>query len=343
MMQKPGGTVLVTRPARDTENGGLRPPGHSGHSRFDQTVIRKIRSPITWIGGKGKFLKHILPYIEPRPDETHYIEPFGGSGVVLLNKSPHPCETYNDTDSDLVNLFQVLRDPDRVVHLWWELLNTPYAREEFREAIASTKHAAEDPVIRAAQFVIRCRMRFGGGIPGKARSDTDRSWGISHRCNRGMNDIVSKWLSTMLELPRVHRRLATVVIDHQDAARCVKQWDGPSTLFYVDPPYVGTENYYQGGFKLEDHGRLAEALNAAAGRVVLSYYPHPILRQLYPSTRWHWRRVATISSACGNAPWKPGDPPTHARECQRRTELIISNFTPGSRRRLGHSMGRKSA
>jgi len=308
-------------------------------------VEKKLPSPVTWIGGKSRLLKRILPYLQPVAGEIIFVDVFGGSGVVTLNKAPHASEVYNDTDSDLVNLFRILRDPDGAVHLWWELINTPFSREEFGEALQAAKFSPENPVIRAARFVVRCRQRFGGGQPGQAMSDTVRCWGTTRKTGRKyLNDNVSKWLSVMLELPRVHRRLATVVIDSQDAIRCIGQWDTSQTLFYCDPPYIGHEAYYQGGFDDTAHKRLAEALNGIAGRAVLSYYPHALVDKYYPKDRWHRIAIRTIATASGNRKHDPGDTTIQAaRPCQYRTELVLMNFDPRSRRRLGHSVRGKSA
>jgi DNA adenine methylase len=282
-------------------------------------------------------LGHILPLITPKPGEACYVEPFGGSAVVMLNKLPHPSETYNDTDGDLVNLFRIIRDPDGVVHLWWELINTPVAREEFGAALEAKRQnfSPPDPVRRAAQFVIRCRQRFGGGQSGVAHMDTDRSWGTARQSSRDMNSCVSRRLATMLALPQVHRRMMTVVVDNQDAVRCITQWDSAATMFYVDPPYIGAEDYYQGGFGADDHARLADALNAASGRAVVSYYPRPTLDALYPEKRWYRQAVRVYATASGNAPRAPGSPAIKLSAVQRRVELILSNFDPRTRKRLG--------
>lgn len=296
----------------------------------------QIASPVTWIGGKARLLKYILPLLSPSKDESIYVEPFGGSGVVLLNKQPHPSETYNDTDGDLVNLFRVIRDPDGVVHLWWELINTPVSRQEFGDAQEAAKkgYSPEDAVKRAARFVILCRQRFGGGHSGMIGRDTIRSWGTSRDSNGLANGCVTRWLSTMLCLPNIHRRLATVVVDSQDAIRCIRQWDSPSTLFYCDPPYVGHEDYYKGGFDEEKHKELAQALNAADARVVLSYYPSPLVDELYPKARWNRIRINTYASTCGYSKRAPGGQPGKVKACQRRRELILTNFLPRNRRRL---------
>ena len=44
-----------------------------------------------WFGGKSDHLKWLLPIID-RLDHTTYVEPYGGSAAVLLNKKPSPVE-----------------------------------------------------------------------------------------------------------------------------------------------------------------------------------------------------------------------------------------------------------
>ena len=293
----------------------------------------RLSSPVTWIGGKGRLLKHILPLIRPCPGESLFVEPCGGSGVVMINKEPHPSETYNDTDGDLVNLFRVIRDPDGVVHLWWELINTPVSRAEFRDSLKVNEYSPESPVQRAAAFVIRCRQRFGGGHSG-LRADSDRSWGTARSSARGVNDCVSRWLGTMLGLPIIHRRLSTVVIDQQDFERCIRQWDSPSTLFYIDPPYVGTEGYYRAAFKTDDHARLADLLSGLQGRAVLSYYACREVDALYPDARWQRLRIRSRQTASGHAPRDPNGPAGAMKASSQRTELILTNFDRRTRRKL---------
>lgn len=280
-------------------------------------------------------LAHLLPLLQPRAGEAIYVEPFGGSGVVLLNKDRHPAECYNDRDGELVNLYRVLRDPDAVVHLWWELVNTPVSREEFRDALTRRRiETVKTPIERAAAFVVSCRQRFGGGQPGDT-SDSDRNWGTSREISRGMNGMVSRWLGALDQLPAVHRRVATVVVDQQDGVRCIEQWDEVSTLFYVDPPYVDKEHFYEGAFGVEDHRRLGAALNVAKGRVVLSYYPCDLVNELYPKERWQRRAIDVLATACGHPRKGPGQQMKRDPEKLKRTELILTNFDPETRKRIG--------
>ena len=70
-----------------------------------------IRSPFIWFGGKSK----VAPVVwEALGDVEHYVEPFFGSGAVLLAR-PHAakCETVNDADGLLANFWRaVAADPD---------------------------------------------------------------------------------------------------------------------------------------------------------------------------------------------------------------------------------------
>ena len=69
----------------------------------------KIKSPVTWIGNKTSIL-HILYALFPIGCDR-YVEPFGGSGAVLLGKPvPDTFEVFNDYNHNLVNLFRCMRD-----------------------------------------------------------------------------------------------------------------------------------------------------------------------------------------------------------------------------------------
>jgi DNA adenine methylase len=75
--------------------------------------IDKIRAPFVWFGGKSR-VAHIV--WEALGNVEHYVEPFFGSGAVLLSR-PHPakCETVNDADGLLANFWRAVATcPDDV-------------------------------------------------------------------------------------------------------------------------------------------------------------------------------------------------------------------------------------
>jgi DNA adenine methylase len=74
-----------------------------------------MQSPFVWFGGKRK-VAHIV--WEALGNVDHFVEPFFGSGAVLLNR-PHAakCETVNDADGLLANFWRaVSMDPEAVAH-----------------------------------------------------------------------------------------------------------------------------------------------------------------------------------------------------------------------------------
>src|SRR5581483_8201750 len=69
--------------------------------RTDPEDLPGPRPVISWPGGKGKLLKHIMPLIPPH---TCYVEVFGGGLAVFLAKKPSHLEVINDINRDL-NVF----------------------------------------------------------------------------------------------------------------------------------------------------------------------------------------------------------------------------------------------
>ena len=85
--------------------------------------------------------------------------------------------------------------------------------------------------------------------------------------------------------PIIHeasRRLQGVVIENKDFEKLIKQYDRPNTMFYLDPPYFETEDYYEDvGFTEKDHIRLRDTLLSIKGKFLLSYNDCPYIRELY--------------------------------------------------------------
>ena len=85
----------------------------------------------------------------------------------------------------------------------------------------------------------------------------------------------------------------------------IQKYDSKETLFYLDPPYFGTEfQYYRGAehFGREGHQRLADVLKKIEGKFILSYYDFDGLSEMYPRNEFRWeeksftRATTTISN-----------------------------------------------
>ncbi|EEO27148.1 DNA adenine methylase [Oxalobacter paraformigenes] len=214
-----------------------------------------ISPALRYHGGKYRLAPWIMGFF---PVHACYVEPFGGAAGVLLRKPRSYAEVYNDLDSDIVNFFRVLRDPETREKLTEALVLTPYSRNDFTIAFEST----DDPVERARRTAIRAHMGFGssGATKGMTgfRIDTKREYATAQHLWERYPDTIRT----------IGERFAGVLIENRPAVRVMLQHDTPATLHYVDPPYVhstrdksaSSRNYYRHEMTDEEHVKLLDTL-----------------------------------------------------------------------------------
>lgn len=212
-----------------------------------------------WVGGKSKLARTIVSRL---PTHTSYVEVFGGALSVLYAKPPSKIEVVNDINAELINLHTHIKSrPESLANYLRDML---VSRDLFN-LIASGQYRPRNDIDRAAAYYYRLALSFGsmGGSFAMPKSRKPKEiWRDFH-----------KWSA----------RLRHVTIEHMSFERLIKEYDRPETLFYCDPPYVGTESYYEieGGFGLAEHTRLRDLLMGAKGRFVLSYNDCELVRELY--------------------------------------------------------------
>lgn len=111
-------------------------------------------------------------------------------------------------------------------------------------------------------------------------------------------------------------------IENDDAVKCMERWASPHTAFFCDPPYLDKSHYYTEKFDGEDHRRLAEcANNIEAACVAISYYPDPLLDELYPVENWDRYYKETVASSAGITR------NSKTRTRPKRTEMLLVRKT----------------
>jgi DNA adenine methylase len=276
-----------------------------------------LRSPLSWIGGKYYSAPQILRSFPAPSDYDTYVELFGGAAHVLIQKPPsRHTEVYNDLSGDLVNFWMQCRNQAQAVEQRCRTL--PYARSLYYAYHRSLFDGTPlDPLERAVRWFYVLRSTFSSEPP--ARSANGWSAGAK---SKGHNAAHS-YQSALDLFAVIQERLRFVLIDQRDFAEVFHSYDSPRALFYVDPPYLGYEQYYHTEghrFTLADHQRLAALLNATRAYVALSYYPHPALDELYPPERWQRTTWHTT---------KHSQRTNHTRDVA--TELLLTNYEPGTR------------
>lgn len=272
--------------------------------------------------------KNILPILA-RYNRTLYVEPFCGCGGLFFGKPQEPAEILNDANGCIVALLRVLRNDDKRRELdelleispmsralWYEArdIGRDYMRGDSIEKrkIAAGLESYDDETV-AAYSLLYCQLygfagdvfgAFGGGCKGRAASQV-----IGYGARRKK------------ALAAYSRRLETVAIESMDAIKCLRKYDAPETLFYIDPPYLGESKHgklsraYQG--LNVDAGELVETLQSLRGSFVLSCYDAPIYEPL--QDRAHKFQFSATTSLARN--YRGG------KEFERVETVYASRFT----------------
>lgn len=254
-----------------------------------------IESPVTrpvlrYHGSKFRLAPWVMGFF---PVHCSYVEPFGGGAGILLQKDRVAAECYNDLDGQVVNVFRVLRDPDRALELQRRVSLTPFSRDEFDWSY----EPAVDDIDNAHKMIVR--SFFGHGSDSATRSCRT---GFRSKLTDGRGLPSSEWMRWPDAIPSFTRRLQGVLLENRDALEVIARMDHPDTLIYADPPYAhSTRSAIQGrsakthGYRHEmtddDHRQLAVALHASSAMVVLSGYPSALYDdELFADWERHERR-----------------------------------------------------
>lgn len=244
-------------------------------------------------GGKWRLAPWIISHFPPH---RVYVEPYCGAASVLMRKPRSYAEVINDLDEEIVTTFQVLRDPARAAELERQLRLTPWSRREFE---LSVEHS-EDPIECARRTLLRAFMGFG------TTSRRPAATGFRGRPYRDNSTGIRDWVRYPDEIRTFVERLQGVCIEARPALRVIAQYDGPDTLFYVDPPYPVSSRtsirsacemhrIYRHDMDDDGHRELAETLHQVAGMVVLSGYPCALYDELFGE----WETVLCQARADG--------------------------------------------
>lgn len=242
-------------------------------------------------GGKSGQFKRILGIM---PHHECFVEGFGGSGTITLNKEPAGVDVYNDLDSEIVHFFIVYREaPERLCE-WLE--KVPYSYETYEDFVdafygpsneepngrlpghpltdnlVGPDDIARNHIKRAGVFFTLRYMQFGAKYQGRSgfgRSKVQNGAETFGNAKKRLKEFAGCW--------------DHVTVENVSYEKLISTYDGPDTLFYFDPPYIGTEDYYrESDFS---HQEFVENLRDVEGYWIVSYDEIPEELEQYHVSR----------------------------------------------------------
>ena len=208
-----------------------------------------MKSAFPWPGGKSWAAKYIVPKIPPH---ACYCEPFAGGVAILLAKEPSPVEIINDINSDVVNFYRCVRfHPDELIkEIQWILSSR-------REFIDLKEHRGLTDIQRAASWFRIQIMSFGGD---------GRTYAVGRLpvgTNRSRHRLIER-------IEALNERLDRVNVEQLDWERCIRLYDGSTTFFFLDPPYLGDSVSSYNAWTIDDLKKLRSVLDSTQGKWLLT-------------------------------------------------------------------------
>lgn len=252
----------------------------------DNRDIAVQRAPFGYVGGKSRSIPNLMPLL---PYRDKWVDVFGGSGIVTLNrKRSKILDVYNDRASGVVAFYRCLVDKVKKDALLERMEYIIHAREEFVFCKATWQDVTDD-VERAARWFVMISQSFIAKGDKWARSTNTPP---PFRHNKDFNSIFTA----------IHYRMRECQIENLDYYLCMTDYDSHNTVFYCDPPYYGADQgAYECRFTQLEHKRLLELIhNRINGFVAVSSYHN----DLYHSYKWdaihEWPALVTANAKVGN-------------------------------------------
>jgi DNA adenine methylase len=210
----------------------------------DDVEKRIIRSP----AGKRNVVKWLLPLIPPH---RCYVEPFAGSAALFFAKEPAPEEVLNDRDPEIAFAYRFVQRMapdtlDELKRLYWKN-SRPYF-EKLKD-----KKPTND-LERFHKFIYLNRFSYFSK-PGRFAS-----------YNPGEDGTVFRQFDKFI---KGKERLEKTIIRTGDYEKVIREFDGPQTFFFLDPPFPGYDQSV--GESEFDEERFVKVLHDIQGKFLLTY------------------------------------------------------------------------
>jgi len=208
---------------------------------------------LTRLGNKRRIAKKIIPLF---PIHDVYMEPFFGAGGMFFSKPKAKYNIVNDNDSDVYNLYMVLRDrKDELVQAY---MNMPEHLDLWE---CWKKNQEADPVMKAVRFIFLSNYGY---------------LGKPHTMSVDANNTKELFMSRIDKTQDMLKGVMFSNKDFRDFMSGVASRTISRAFVYCDPPYLDTlDNYEAGGFSDSDTHDLFKLMMDYGGKFMISEFDRP--------------------------------------------------------------------
>lgn len=241
-------------------------------------------SPFRYPGGKGFLAGYLANFAKDLNGcVRHYVEPFcGGAGAALILLQDGLVEHLhlNDLDPRVYCAWRAItEETERFVQ---RILTTPVTLDTWRQcrAIVEAAGTQYDFDLAFATYFINRTSRSGivlGSGPIGGYEQNGR-WKIDARYYPDSMAERVRWIGANSDRITLSNEPAISFLQE-----CAERLPRRSTLYFVDPPYVGAgSRLYLNAMSLSSHRELASLLRGGTlERWILTYDDDPLIRKLY--------------------------------------------------------------
>jgi len=260
----------------------------------------KITALAPWYGSN----RMLAPIVGERLKGCRWVGvPFAG-GMSELRCIDAPTLLVNDLHKHVINLARCVGSIDIVVELASRLSRTAFHPDQLevsRRFVYECQRVFDPYDIEAAfHYFVCCWM----GRSGLAGTDDEFKGGLPIRWTSSGGDSNVRYRSAIKSLvawSRIMRRCNFTVMDFRDFLGKCK--DQPQHGIYCDAPFPDAGDSYRHKFTEQDHRVLRDTLALYDETLVLiRYRDHPLIRELYPQSRWNWEHLDGRNSANNSTP-----------------------------------------
>ncbi len=261
-----------------------------------------MKTPLSYYGGKQQLASKIVSLI---PDHQIYVKPFIGGAAVFFAKEKSKSEIINDINSEIVNFYEVLQRDFSALQA--EISVSLHSRKLHHHArVVYDNPDMFDRIKRAwavwvlANGSLGCNLTAGFGYDKKG--STTRT-------------LANKRIQFTEELGG---RIQDVQIECCDALRIIRSRDSGVSFFYLDPPYVGTDQGHYNGYNQQDFDNLLEELSKIEGKFLLSSFRNKALNEAVEKFGWYQIELKQAKSMTA-----------HTGRNMTKIEVLTANYPIG--------------